>query len=158
MWWGGGEWLCFWWKQDNVILIKNSIKLLKTSYHFIAHVPFASYNQILLLTKSWILTYRYFWNILNICLEPHSFMHFFNNVLNKILMSSIPWTQLQPHVPVLARAIASFISIFIRNLMSPDPVFDIYMLQTSNKIIEAIRFFRSFFIKKVAYRSSLSKK
>ena len=46
-----------------------------------------------------------------------------------------------------------FISIFIRNLMSPDPVFDIYMLQTSHKIIEAIQFFRSLFIQKVAYRS-----
>ena len=37
--------------------------------------------------------------------------------------------------------------------MSPDPVFDIYMLQTSHKIIEAIQFFLSLFIQKVAYRS-----
>ena len=37
--------------------------------------------------------------------------------------------------------------------MSPDPVFDIYMLQTSHKIIEAIHFFRSLFIQKVAYWS-----
>ena len=46
-----------------------------------------------------------------------------------------------------------FISIFIRYLKSPDPVFDIYVLQTSHKIIEAIRFFRSLFIQKVVYES-----
>ena len=37
--------------------------------------------------------------------------------------------------------------------MSPDPVFDIYVLQTSHKIIQAIRFFRSLFIQKVVYKS-----
>ena len=46
-----------------------------------------------------------------------------------------------------------FISILNCYLMSPDPVFDIYMLKNSHKIIEAIRFFRSLFIQKVAYRS-----
>ena len=37
--------------------------------------------------------------------------------------------------------------------MSPDPIFDIYVSQTSHKIIEAIRFFRSLFIQKVVYKS-----
>ena len=34
-----------------------------------------------------------------------------------------------------------FISIFTRYQMSPDPVFNIDMLQTSHKIIEVNRFF-----------------
>ena len=37
--------------------------------------------------------------------------------------------------------------------MSHDPVFDIYVLQSSHKIIETIRFFRSLFIQKVVYKS-----